>query len=497
MMNVFKNVEIKIMQTIKFGILLLIHLCLTVLCVQAKVISYVDTSLDGSQKYVLRVDGKPFYMTNIQIRLDKLYGYIGYLDEALEAAVKRAADDGFNTVSIPIHWREVEPEKNVFDWTILDKYLGWCKKYGLKMELLWFSWSSGGRVQWLVTKQSVRTPDYVCSTSGTSEYNVLRSKWEYSLDWRDANLRNRETYVLGKVMEHVAGWDANNDYPHTVIGVQLGNEARSHGANTATDAEIIDYYHEVGSAVKMSKYVVWTRLNCVTSETAGRIRANERKREAGGTNIDFVGIDTYGATPAKVMGNHDNQMPDVGKNYPMIMECGAENSNIAILQMAALAGNKAFDYYDLASTDGHALYDRDGTALIPHGTYIEDIRTVNKILNLANQDIALKAHGNGLYVYNYAGNSTIAETGIDSIAFIPDIAHSQAITIRHSSTEIVFLTTCGGKFRYPSGLGIVSASKGYFNEENEWMDEEKVDFTGTSIVVPAATAVRVIHLGII
>jgi hypothetical protein len=55
------------MQTIKFGILLFIYLCLTVLCVQAKVISYVDTSLDGSQKYVLRVDGKPFYMTNMKI----------------------------------------------------------------------------------------------------------------------------------------------------------------------------------------------------------------------------------------------------------------------------------------------------------------------------------------------------------------------------------------------------------------------------------------------
>lgn len=39
---------------------------------QKKVISYVDTSLNGSQKYVLRVDGKPFYMTNVQVRFDKL-----------------------------------------------------------------------------------------------------------------------------------------------------------------------------------------------------------------------------------------------------------------------------------------------------------------------------------------------------------------------------------------------------------------------------------------
>jgi hypothetical protein len=37
------------------------------------VVSYVDTSLEGSQKYVLRVDGKPFYMTNIQTREDSIW----------------------------------------------------------------------------------------------------------------------------------------------------------------------------------------------------------------------------------------------------------------------------------------------------------------------------------------------------------------------------------------------------------------------------------------
>src|SRR5690606_19386119 len=102
-----------------------------------KTISWVDTSLDGSEKFVLRVDGKPFYMTNIQVRLDKLYGYEGWNDAELEAVVKRAADDNFNTISTQIHWKEIEPEKDLFDWTILDKYLNWCKKYDIKVELLW------------------------------------------------------------------------------------------------------------------------------------------------------------------------------------------------------------------------------------------------------------------------------------------------------------------------------------------------------------------------
>ena len=37
-----------------------------------QLVSNVDTSLEGAQKYVLRVKGMPFYMTNIQVRLDLL-----------------------------------------------------------------------------------------------------------------------------------------------------------------------------------------------------------------------------------------------------------------------------------------------------------------------------------------------------------------------------------------------------------------------------------------
>lgn len=116
---------------------------------KADPVSFVDTSLENAEKYVLKVDGKPFYMTNVQLRLDKLRGYEGWGDEALEAVVRQAASDGFNTVSLPLFWREVEPVKDNFDWAILDQYLDWCHKYDLKMELLWFSFSSGGRIQWL------------------------------------------------------------------------------------------------------------------------------------------------------------------------------------------------------------------------------------------------------------------------------------------------------------------------------------------------------------
>lgn len=70
---------------------------------QKKVISYVDTSLNGSQKYVLRVDDKPFYMTNVQVRFDKLRYRWNWDIDTCERLLKETAALGFNTLSIPIH----------------------------------------------------------------------------------------------------------------------------------------------------------------------------------------------------------------------------------------------------------------------------------------------------------------------------------------------------------------------------------------------------------
>ncbi len=464
----------------------------TVVPIRHKV-SEVDLSLNGSEKYVLRVDGKPYYGTEIQVRPDKLRGYQGWSEDEIEAAFKRAADDGFNTLSVPLFWREVEPEKDHFDWRILDRYMGWCHKYGMKMELLWFSWSSGGRVQWLWNyngKQVLRTPDYVCSANGKSDYNMLRTQWEYSLDWRDNDLRDRDAYVLGRIMDHVALWDANNGATHTVIGVQLGNEARSHGNNTATSAEIINYYHHVGAAVKNSKYVTWTRLNCVSSETNERATANENKRQNGGTNIDFVGIDVYGTNAGSVIGNLNGQLGTNGKNFRMIMEIDAKDANSPIYQLAALAGNKAFDYYNLGPVDGNGLYTNDGHKLAER-SHITLTRQRNKILNLANQDIATHKHGTGLYVYNYAGNSTNTETGINGIAFTPDATKTQAIAIMHATNQIALLSTQRGVFTLPAALNATSAEVGHFDKDNNWVKEGNVALTSNRIVMPTTSCVLV------
>lgn len=456
-------------------------------------VSEVDLSLNGSEKYVLRVDGKPYYPIEIQVRPDKMRGYCGWSEDEVEATFRRAAEDGFKTLSIPVYWKEVEPEKNHFDWHMLDKYMGWCEKYGMKMEMLWFSWSSGGRIQYLWNwndRKVLRTPDYVCSLDGTSDYNMLRKEWEYSLDWRDNKLCARENFVLGKVMEHIALWDANHKNNHVVIGVQLGNEARAHGANTATSAEIIDYYSQVGEAVKSSKYVTWTRLNCVSYETSGRTTANENKRKAGGTNIDYVGIDVYGTSAGSVKGNLNGQLGTNGKNYRMIMEIDAKDANSPFYQMAALAGDKAFDYYNLGPVDGNGLYDANWEAhQLIQRSHIEYVRQRNRLLSMANQDIALYKQGGGLYVYNYAASSKSEETGLEGITFTPNETTTQALAVRHGNDGIVLLSTDRGAFTLPSQLLEYKAQSGYFDENNQWMAQKNLTIRNKKVQMLRNTCV--------
>lgn len=446
------------------------------------VVSHVDTSCSEYEKYALVVDGNPYWPTSVQVRLDKLYGYNGWSDAAMEKVVAQAASDGFNTIGLPLHWREIEPRKDVFDWKILDKYLDWCDKYGLRTELLWFSWSSGGRVQYLWNyggRKEPRTPDYVCSLSGTSEFNVLRKEWECSLDWRDTALRDREKYVMERLMAHIAERDKANGGTHTVIGIQLGNEARSHGANEATAREIIDYYSAVGEAVKQSDYVVWTRLNCVYGDTPGRIRANKEKRETEGTNIDFVGIDVYGGTPLQILGDVNGMLPESEGNYRMIMEAGANDSRSPLLQIAALVGDKAFSYYNYAVVDGNAMYGADGTALRPGG-HVDNVRRRNLMLDMANSFVGSLAYGESLYVFNALGDALETEFADNGIGY-KSYAGNQGLMICLPDNNIALLTTGQSEFIIPDHMTVESAAYGRFSADGSWVEERPAAFAGGKI----------------
>lgn len=466
---------------------------------ESKVISYVDTSLNGSQRYVLRVDGKPYFLTDIQVRLDKLRYRYKWNATGRNAILAQVASDGFNTVSIPIMWYEIEPTKNNFDWSILDEYLGLCKSNNLKMELLWFSQNSDGHVEWLGENNDpvhLRTPDYVLyspspsSNATTSDYNKTAA---YTLDLTDTNLRSREVYVVTQLMAHLAAWDAANGSPHVVVGMQLGNEMMNFSGATKQA-----YYTVIGGVVKSSSYSVWTRMNAIIPDLNGLLSANESARSKGRTGIDFVGVDLYDVSVAPTP--VQTTLTDTGKNFRMIMEIAADVPNIPQLSLAALSGGDAFDYYDACGPDGHGIYLQSGAnAFTPRSSNITTIRTTNHLLLSDSYDLALlkpqSTGTSGFFVHNWAGTSSSATTGVRGVSFTPSSSDSQGISIARSSTELVLMNTLGGAFSYPSSLQVSAASRGHFDANNTWVDQGSVSFSSTSITPPAGSTVRLTLAG--
>jgi hypothetical protein len=463
------------------------------------VISYVDTSLNGSHRYVLRVDGKPYFLTDIQVRLDKLRYRYKWNATGRNAILAQVASDGFNTVSIPITWYEIEPTKNTFDWSIIDEYLGLCRSNNLKVELLWFSQNSDGHVEWLGENNDpvhLRTPDYVLyspspsSNATTSDYNKTAP---YTLDLNDANLRAREVYVVTQLMAHIAAWDAANGSPHTVVGMQLGNEMMNFSGATKQA-----YYTVIGAVVKSSSYSVWTRMNAIIPDLNGLLSANESARSKGGTSVDFVGVDLYDASVAPTP--VQTTLTDTGKNFRMIMEIAADVTNIPQLSLAALSGGDAFDYYDACGPDGHGIYLQSGVnAFTPRSSNISTIRTTNHLLLSDIYDLALlkpqSTGTSGFFVHNWAGTSTSTTMGVRGVSFTPSSSGSQGISIARSSTEIMLMNTLGGTFSYPASLQVSAASRGSFDANNTWVAQGDVSFSGTSIAPPAGTTVRLTVAG--
>ena len=97
---------------------------------EGKTVSRIAYTEEG--KAYLEVDGEPFTYAGAQIRID------GFMDEEhqsineMERYFKLAADMNVTMVELPIQWKDIEPEKDRYDFRNVGKLLGFAKKYGLK-----------------------------------------------------------------------------------------------------------------------------------------------------------------------------------------------------------------------------------------------------------------------------------------------------------------------------------------------------------------------------
>ena len=91
--------------------------------------------LEGSGKLTtLYVDGKPFHARSGEIH-NSSSSDLAYMDARVWPALRGM---NLNCVVAPIYWECVEPEENVFDFTLIDGLLQQARREGVKLVFLWF-----------------------------------------------------------------------------------------------------------------------------------------------------------------------------------------------------------------------------------------------------------------------------------------------------------------------------------------------------------------------
>lgn len=267
-------------------------------------ISCLKTTESG-RRYI-EMDGKPFTYIGGQLRVD------GYIDndkqtiEEMEKYFKLAADTNVNVVELPIQWKDIEPEKDVYEFKNVGKLLGFAKKYGLKVELLLFTVNICG--------SSSVAPAYIENDAETYPRYPSDVKGTVFYEQDNPNLLDREEKAVKNLMSAVASW-CKAAGENVVLAVQVHNEPdvfplwrlkeqnvlTLDGSRKLTDIEAwdetlyaLDY---IGKVVKNSDYPCLTRVNTAIAwrdkweSFVPRIYALE--------NIDMVGDDTYNETVAQ------------------------------------------------------------------------------------------------------------------------------------------------------------------------------------------------------
>lgn len=438
---------------------------------------------------------------------------------------------------------------DVYDWTHLDKILDYAYEAGVKFELLWFGTDTCQQ------SHEERVPYYVhanyqksLKSDGTPARN-LGADNNFIMCKNDLDLRAKEKEVLETVFDHIADYTAERGYGALVVGCQVANETAVGRLHSGTDENkyfghcycdvcmqrldeaknesefreetLWGYLNNLGSAVKESRYSVWTRENNYTTTDTNILAYNEQKRNTTGTDLDFVGLDPYSVTGGAdhdyiysfghescTYKNHTYNYAQ-GKNLPMVMEYGGNNQDLDESIMACIAGGGYMNIYELLSgKEDYGTYvavrDQEGnaTGFVPRTSYtyqngsevnwsednwIDRVRNMNSMLNKVKYQLATKrsdgAGGDTLMFFNPKSNETASSMKkIRSLDIIYNTDNNGVgIAIEESDKEIVLLSTKVSEFVISDieKYGISSVETGYF-ADSEWVKESEKAYTSGS-----------------
>ena len=385
------------------------------------IVSEIKT-LDNGKTY-LEVDGNPFSIRGGQLRIDGLLNrdYDWYPNppapltyEEIEEYFKQAKDFNLNTLELSLDWRRIEPQKDVYDFTLVDQLLSMSNKYDLKCEFLWFSTNMCG------DSHVFQLPDYIINDQQTfPRFEVEKNGHSglygdmFWLILNDEDLMTRERLVLEKLMDHVYNWNLENGKKNPLIGMQIHNESdgllrwrldqrnlKLNGVKITPEYlwdVTLDALDNAGKAVKEAKYKIYTRCNMTVTfgvdefpQFAGKGFSPLDVLRLDG--IDMIGDDPYSSDPKKI--NSTVKEYAVEGNYPHISENMGNYASSPALFLTAYQAGGSYMFYDFATpqyfifVNGSGSYQMDQGIINPDFTYkahsAETKRIVDGIAKMGN-----------------------------------------------------------------------------------------------------------------
>jgi len=386
-------------------------------------VSRIAKTAEG--KVYLEVDGKPFPLFGAQIRVDVFKNCDKLTDAQIEPYFQKAAQLNLNCVQVPITWKGMEPSEGKYDFAWMDMILEYAVKYGLKVELLWFSTNMiGDSYTWFVPGYPLKNLDTRLLRKGTLEYDYLHNLYGYTYNavFNHPDILKAETAAVTALFNHIRNWDAAHGETHPVITCQLHNEIDGlvrwritdeklnickRDGTKLTEAEAwemsLDAVDAVGKAVKNSPYKVVTRVNYTSCTSPGVFPQCTQAKGSDAfyrEGVDIVSVDPY-MSDVNSIASVVKAFTELKGNYPLIAENRGGYDTTPSLILTAAALGAGYDIYDLATSK--FIHDNNGVPWGEEGVlnydlmdrpYTPKVRSILKGLTEAAEDVALTSKEN-------------------------------------------------------------------------------------------------------
>lgn len=355
----------------------------------------------NDQKTYLEVDGLPYTLMGAQIRIDGLMNRdenrkdapasLSY--EQMRPYFAKAKECGINTLQLPIDWKDIEPQKDVYDFTQIEKLLDLVNEFDLKCEFLWFSTNMCG------DSHSFHLPDYIFYNP--EEYPHLQAKSPYfssmygNVDYLILNhpaLMERERKVLHEIMAFVTTYNQQHEQKNPLIGFQVHNESDgllrwrlNQQQLKVQDIDLtpdeiwkmtLEALDNAGKAIKESEYQIYTRCNMTVTLGVDPFPQFESKKYSPLDVLALEGIDMIGDDPYNVLPHAINQTIrsyNVNGNYPHIAENMGDYDNSPSLFLSAYQAGGCYMFYDFATPEYFNYLNKNGSYHMDQGLLNDDL----------------------------------------------------------------------------------------------------------------------------